>query len=520
MRGGTVVASDTVHIQDLQAVDWAPQFAGRARGHAAPSKLFTNRDPEASPGEADHVANWHSRPFMPRAQPLLLADQGRTTPTEDKDMRRLGMITATVACFAPFPPSHGASGPHLLDAVEAYDRGEHALAVTMLEALARQRNLDALYRLAEMTRMGHGVAKTASNEVAAYILYLAAARGGHKAAQTALGTGLLEEGSERQGPRGIAWLRKAAEEGYGPAQVALGLAYRQGTGVPRDPEQARDWLLRAATQGDRVAPGVLSSMYATGDLPADRPMMRLLSLLPTPKLTVSSDDGNHQVSDACGSARRYADASVNDGVVDRFFGQEDMLAFKEPVVVPAGDMQRAIRTFHGNRPGRPQYDYDVLHRHVDSTIPQIAEAQTRKAFAAQLTETRRGPVAMMVDKRTLAQKANMPVVPRSHKVTIQWHHYDLMVNWSSAIQRWYFDAAMHGNEQAQVALALMLHCGPAAGGAETDRVEALAWLHVADARGFHDARRLKADLRSAMTAGQIADAYATARRLWARIANP
>ena len=437
-------------------------------------------------------------------------------------MRRPSMIAATiglVACFATLTPSHGASGPHLLDAVEAYDRGEHQLALAVLQELADQGNLDAIHRLAEMLWLGHGVAKTAPNEVAAYILYLAAALGGHKAAQTALGIGLLEKGSKRQRAKGIAWLRAAAKAGYGPAQVALGQAHRDGIGVPRDPEEAQYWYVRAATQGDWVAPSQLALMYAAGELPEDRPMVKFLRLLPTSNLAVSSNDGDHQVSETCGRARRYSDADVDASVVSRFFDRKDGLAFKGPGAVPADNLQWAILTFLSDRPGSPRHDYDVLNRHVDSTIPEIAEAQTRKAFAAQLTKARRAPVAMMVDKRTLSQRAQLPVVPHGRRAIVQWDQYDFLVSWPFAIQHWYRDAAMHGNEQAQLAVSQMLFCGSAAGGAETDRVEALAWAHISDARGLHHAKRLKEELRSAMTAQEIIDAYAMARRLWLRMAN-
>lgn len=38
------------------------------------------------------------------------------------------------------------------------------------------------------------------------------------------------------------WYRRAAEQGNGPAQYALGLLYDRGQGVPRDIVEASKWL--------------------------------------------------------------------------------------------------------------------------------------------------------------------------------------------------------------------------------------------------------------------------------------
>jgi TPR repeat protein len=43
------------------------------------------------------------------------------------------------------------------------------------------------------------------------------------------------------------WVRKAAEQGYAPAQAYLGIMYWNGQGVPRDAILAYMWLNLAAT---------------------------------------------------------------------------------------------------------------------------------------------------------------------------------------------------------------------------------------------------------------------------------
>ena len=47
----------------------------------------------------------------------------------------------------------------------------------------------------------------------------------------------------------LRWYRAAAEQGFGPAQVNLGLMYGQGKGVPQDFAQAYAWCNVAAVSG-------------------------------------------------------------------------------------------------------------------------------------------------------------------------------------------------------------------------------------------------------------------------------
>jgi TPR repeat protein len=45
------------------------------------------------------------------------------------------------------------------------------------------------------------------------------------------------------------WYRKAAEQGYAPAQCKLGTMYSQGHGVTQDYAEAMKWYRKAAEQG-------------------------------------------------------------------------------------------------------------------------------------------------------------------------------------------------------------------------------------------------------------------------------
>jgi TPR repeat protein len=58
--------------------------------------------------------------------------------------------------------------------------------------------------------------------------------------------------------------RQAAEQGYAPAQTAVGFAYANGNGVLRDETEAVIWYRKAAEQGEVAAETNLAIAYQTG----------------------------------------------------------------------------------------------------------------------------------------------------------------------------------------------------------------------------------------------------------------
>ena len=60
------------------------------------------------------------------------------------------------------------------------------------------------------------------------------------------------------------WLRKAADQGYAPAQYYLGRAYSSGDGVAEDLAEAVRWYRKAADQGDAAAQCSLGVIYELG----------------------------------------------------------------------------------------------------------------------------------------------------------------------------------------------------------------------------------------------------------------
>ena len=63
----------------------------------------------------------------------------------------------------------------------------------------------------------------------------------------------LGRGVEKDLARAAEWFGKAANQGYAPAQYAMGLAMEFGQGAPKDPARAAGWYEKAAGQGHAPA---------------------------------------------------------------------------------------------------------------------------------------------------------------------------------------------------------------------------------------------------------------------------
>ncbi|MFZ5523644.1 MAG: sel1 repeat family protein [Pseudomonadota bacterium] len=99
--------------------------------------------------------------------------------------------------------------------IDAYAKGDFAVALKKLQPIAEQGNADAQFRLGLMYDLGNGVAQ-----------------------------------DDKQA---VAWWSKAAEQGQAEAQEHLGLNYAKGKGVERDWVQADKWFGIAAASGKESA---------------------------------------------------------------------------------------------------------------------------------------------------------------------------------------------------------------------------------------------------------------------------
>jgi hypothetical protein len=132
-------------------------------------------------------------------------------------------------------------------AAAALDRGDHATALRLFQALADQKIPGGLWGIGAMYAEGKGV--TQDYAVAAKWYRLAADRG-HPLSQYELGAfydrGL---GVGQNQAEAAKWFRRAAEQGYGMAQVNLGAMYATGEGVSQDFIEAYKWFSVAAVGG-------------------------------------------------------------------------------------------------------------------------------------------------------------------------------------------------------------------------------------------------------------------------------
>jgi len=107
-----------------------------------------------------------------------------------------------------------------------------------------------------------------------------AAKEGDPVATTQLGQQLLynSDGSLRDPKAAIPYLQKAAEAGNPWACGTLGLLYRDGSGLPKDPNQSFIWFTKGARLGDPYSQFVYGSrlLAEKGPLPA-YPWIKLAS---------------------------------------------------------------------------------------------------------------------------------------------------------------------------------------------------------------------------------------------------
>jgi len=74
-------------------------------------------------------------------------------------------------------------------------------------------------------------------------------------------------GVSKDAGQAMVWYRKAADQGSAAGQFGVGLLYYEGSGVPRDVEEAKRWFTLAARQGDPRAIAALQELG--GDVPAE-----------------------------------------------------------------------------------------------------------------------------------------------------------------------------------------------------------------------------------------------------------
>ncbi len=137
-------------------------------------------------------------------------------------------------------------------------RAEYQLGLMYRDGTGVPKNLDlALRWLRVAAGSGLAEAQTAYDElnhaqqVREFDRLNASAKGGDAAAQYQLGkqylTGKVPQAVNPA--QALVWLTRAAEQQHAEAQYEVGIFYKEGSHVPRDPLRAKQWLGKAAAQG-------------------------------------------------------------------------------------------------------------------------------------------------------------------------------------------------------------------------------------------------------------------------------
>ncbi len=147
-------------------------------------------------------------------------------------------------------------------------------AIGWIRKAAEQGETMGQFTLGVALRDGNGV-KPSRDEAMRWLGL--AAKQGLPEAELALGMLLLTQPAGTDAIQGLGWLRKAAEQGYGPAQTQLAEVLLAGTSVKADPMEAYKWLLIASVNPQAIAREQRSALTGRLNVAAGRltPAQRL-----------------------------------------------------------------------------------------------------------------------------------------------------------------------------------------------------------------------------------------------------
>jgi TPR repeat protein len=198
---------------------------------------------------------------------LCIAPAAAQTPSLDAAWR-----SRDYAALALELPEHAASGSAvaLFRLGALYEGGKGVASVDLAKAselyrkAAAQGSADAQYRLARMLLTGRGIGQ---DRQAAYGLALDGAKAGHAGAQGLVGEMLIHgDGTLKDQVAGREWLRRAAENGDVVAMetLAMNLRYDNAEASQERYAEAFRWASKAASLDSPVGFELVGSMMLTG----------------------------------------------------------------------------------------------------------------------------------------------------------------------------------------------------------------------------------------------------------------
>ena len=128
----------------------------------------------------------------------------------------------------------------------------------LLEEPSGRGNKEAMYELAFMYKQGQGCEADNAN----YVYYMRiAAEAGDSAAQLCYGMMLRDgsDGVEKNRQQATHYFKLSAEKGHDQSAMALYRMYKDGKGIPKDLDEAKRWLKKAAENGSREGKEILAA---------------------------------------------------------------------------------------------------------------------------------------------------------------------------------------------------------------------------------------------------------------------
>lgn len=176
--------------------------------------------------------------------------------------RDVAAVIAGLAVVIAASTVYAADADSLDAAKRAFERGDYATAVPILQKLADKGDRRAQNNLGLMYSEGKGVTK---NYTEALKWLRKSAEQGYVNAETNLGA-MYERGLgvKQDFGEALKWYRKAADRGFANAEYNLGVMYYHGVGVKQDYGTAFKWFRLAADQNFADAQYNLGVMHFYG----------------------------------------------------------------------------------------------------------------------------------------------------------------------------------------------------------------------------------------------------------------
>ncbi len=177
------------------------------------------------------------------------------------------LITNPDYTVADIPGSRGVHFSFLIDEcihrINSNTNSESDDSLEKLRKKANEGDAQAQYELGK--KYDPSECDSIENDEEMFKWYRMSAEQGHAEAQLRLGTAFMNgTGVALNFEEAVKWFKKSAEQGLSDAQMVLGFMYSEGMGVKKDYIEAYKWNSKSAEQGNPVAQESLSRLYAHG----------------------------------------------------------------------------------------------------------------------------------------------------------------------------------------------------------------------------------------------------------------